>query len=89
MAQELATIPKHPNSTLVLVGFVLLDLKFYVYVLLVVVCPFAPILLAIVLSVHFPITDSVNPFRIFKLFFLRMHLNNENINFLITAYVNV
>ena len=63
----------------------LLDLKFYVYVLLVVVFPFAPILLAIVLSVRFPITDSDNPFRIFKLFFLR----NENINFLITAYVNV
>ena len=34
-----------------LVGFVLLDLLFYMYVLLIVVCPFVHFLLAIVLSV--------------------------------------
>jgi hypothetical protein len=71
-----------------LVGFMLLDIKFYVYALQVVVCPFAPILLAIVFSV-LPFTDSDNPFRILKLFFLCTLLNHENINFLITAYVNV
>jgi hypothetical protein len=77
MTQELATIPKHLSS---------LDL--YVYVLQVVVCPFAPILLVIVWSVRLPITDSDNPFRIFKIF-LRKHLNHANIHFLITVYVNV
>ena len=67
----------------------LLDLKLYVYVLQVVICPFALILLAIVWSVRLLITDSDNPFRIFKLFFLRKHLNHASIHFLITAYVNV
>ena len=38
----------HPRF---LVGFVLLDLQFYMYVLLIVVCPFVLFLLAIVLSV--------------------------------------
>jgi hypothetical protein len=40
------------------VGFVLLDLYFYMYVLLIVVCPFVLFLLAIVLSVLLRYTDS-------------------------------
>ena len=51
-----------------LVGFVLLDLQFYVYVLQIVVCPFVLFLLAIVLSVLLRYTDSDYPFGIFKLF---------------------
>jgi hypothetical protein len=38
--QELHTLPEHMSSPLVLVGFVLLDLSFYVYVLSF--CPFFP-----------------------------------------------
>jgi hypothetical protein len=41
-----------------LVGFVFLDLLFYVYVLWIVVCPFVLFLLAIVLSVLSRFTDS-------------------------------
>ena len=67
--QELLTFPEHLSSHRVLVGFVLLDLEFYMYVLLIVVCPFALFLLAIVLSVLFLYTDSDCPFGIFKLFF--------------------
>jgi hypothetical protein len=37
---ELLTLPEHPSSTPVLVGIVLLDLLFYMYVLLIVYCPF-------------------------------------------------
>jgi hypothetical protein len=48
-------------------GFVLLDLQFYLYVLLIVVCPFVLFLLAIVLSVLLRYTDSDYPFGIFKL----------------------
>ena len=51
-----------------MVGFVLLDLWFYVSVLWIVVCPFVPFLLAIVLSVLLRYADSDYPFRIFKLF---------------------
>jgi hypothetical protein len=40
-----------PQFTPVLVEFVLLDLWFYMYVLSIVVCPFVPFPLAIVLSV--------------------------------------
>ena len=46
-----------------LVGFVLLDLWFYVYV-----CPFVYFLLAIVLSARLRYKDSDYPFGIFKLF---------------------
>ena len=55
----------HPRF---LVGFVLLDLWFYVYVLQIVVCPFVLFLLAIVLSVRLRLTDYDYPFGIFKLF---------------------
>ena len=51
-----------------LVGFVLLNLQFYVYVLQIVVCPFALLFLAIVLSVLLLFTDTDYPFGIFKLF---------------------
>ena len=66
--QELLTLPEHLSSPLVLVGFVLLSLQFYVYVLQIVVCPFVLFLLAIVLSVLLRYTDSDYPFGIFKLF---------------------
>jgi hypothetical protein len=46
------------------VGFVLLDLLFYMYAF----CPFVLFLLAIVLSVLLQYTDSDYPFGIFKLF---------------------
>ena len=52
------------------VGFVLLDLQFYVYVLQIVVCPFVLFLLAIVLSVLLRYTDSDYPFGIVKLFLI-------------------
>ena len=38
--QELPTLPEHLSLSPVLVGFVLLDRLFYMYVLLIVVCPF-------------------------------------------------
>jgi hypothetical protein len=59
--QELLTLP---------VGFVLLDLYFYMYVLQIFVCPFVLFLLAIILSVLLRYTDSDYPFGIFKLFLL-------------------
>ena len=46
----------------------LLDLKFYMYVLLIVVCPFVLFLLTIVLSVLLRYTNSDYPFGILKLF---------------------
>ena len=55
----------HPHF---LVGFVLLDLEFYVFVLQIVVCPFVFFLLAIVLSVLLRYTDANYPFDICKLF---------------------
>ena len=65
--QELLTIPEHLSSFPVLVGFVLLDLSFYMYVLSIVVCPFVLFLLAIVLSVlRYTVSDC--PFGISKLF---------------------
>ena len=51
-----------------LVGLLLLDLKFYVYVLEIVACPFVLFLLVIVLSVLLWYTDSDCPFGIFILF---------------------
>ena len=55
----------HPRFV---VGFMLLDLQFYVYVLQIAVCSFVLILLAIVLCVLLRFTDSDYPFGIFKLF---------------------
>jgi hypothetical protein len=49
MEQELLILPEHPSSPPVLVGFVLLNLKLYVYVLQIVACPFVLFLLAFVL----------------------------------------
>jgi len=46
----------------------LLDLWLYMYVLLIVVCPFVLFILAIVLSVFLRYTDSDYPFGVFKLF---------------------
>ena len=51
-------LPKHLSSSPVLVGFMLLDLWFYMYVLQIVVCPFVLFLSAIVLSVLLRYTDS-------------------------------
>ena len=59
--QELPTIPEHLSSPRYSVGFVLLDLQFYVYVLQIVVCPFVLSLLIIVLSVLLRYTDSDYP----------------------------
>ena len=67
--QELPTLPEHLSLFPVLVGFVLLDRLFYMYVLLIVVCPFVLFHLAIVLSVLVRYTDSDCPFGIFKLIF--------------------
>ena len=54
-------------------GFVLLDLWFYMYVLEIVVCPFVLFPLAIVLSVLLRYADFDSPFGIFK-FLLRYPL---------------
>ena len=64
--QELLTLPEHLSSPPVFSGFELLDLQIYVYVLQIIVCPFAFFLLAIVLYDRY--TDSDYPFGIFKLF---------------------
>ena len=51
------------------VGFVLINLQFYVYVWQIVACPFVLFLLAIVLFVLPRYTDSEYPFGIYKPFF--------------------
>ena len=51
-----------------LVGFVLLDLQFYMYTLQIVVCSFVLFRVVIVLSVLLRYTDSDYPYGIFKLF---------------------
>ena len=61
--------------TPVLVGFMLLDLQFYVYILQIVVCPFVLFLLAIVLSLLLRFMDSDYSFGILKLF------SHRSINF--------
>ena len=58
-----------------LVGFVLLDLQFYMYSLQIVVFSFVLFLLAIVLSVLLPLTDSDYPFSISKLFLSFCHFS--------------
>ena len=55
----------HPRF---LVGFVLLDLQFYMYVLQIVVCPVVLFLFAIVLHVLLRYKNSDCPFGILKLF---------------------
>ena len=64
--QGLITISEHLCSSPVYGG--LLDLWFYVCVLWIVVCPFVPFLLAIVLSVLLRYADSDYHFGIVKLF---------------------
>ena len=67
----------HVFTTGFLVGFVLLNLKFHVYVLYIVVCHFVLFLLAIVMSVLLRYTDSDYPFGIFKLFLhVIIHINS-------------
>ena len=75
-------LPEHMSSPPVLVGFVLHDLQFYVFVLQIVVCPFVLFLLAIVLSVLLRYTDSDYHFGIFKLFLVYSFLNSVQ-NFLL------
>ena len=70
--QELLTLPEHLSSPPFLVGFLLLNLLFYMYVLSIVVCPFVVFLLAIVLSVLLRYTVSDCPFGIYKLFLSRI-----------------
>jgi hypothetical protein len=68
--QKLLTLPEHLSPPRLLVGFVLLDLLFYMYVLFLYRClSFCTfLLLAIVLSVLLRFTNSDYPFDIFKLF---------------------
>jgi hypothetical protein len=63
--QELLTFPEHLSSPRFLVGFVLLDLLLYMYVMLIVICPFVLFLLAIVLYL-LRYTDSVYSCRLSK-----------------------
>jgi hypothetical protein len=65
--QKLLTLPEHLSSARFVVGFVLPDLLYYVYVLLIVVCPF--VLLAMVLPLLLWFADYEYPFGIFKFFF--------------------
>ena len=72
--QELLSLPEHLNSPPVLMGFVLLDLQVYVYVLQNVVYPFVLLLLIIVLSVLYRYTDSDYRFGIIKLsLYINLH----------------
>ena len=76
VVQELLILPEHWVHLRFLVGFMLLDLYFYVHGLKIVVCPFVLFLLAIVLSV-LRYTDSDYPFGIFTL------LIQENVWFMV------
>ena len=60
-------------------GFVLLDLEFYMYVLSIVVCPFVLFLLAIVLSALLRYTVSDCPFGVFILFFDYFEIEITNV----------
>ena len=62
----------------VLVGFLLLDLYFYMYVLSIVVCPFVLFLLVIALSALLRYTVSDCPFGIFKIFFHYFEIEIRN-----------
>ena len=75
-----------PRFTLgFLLGFVLLDLYFYMYVLQIVVCPFVLFLSAIVLSVLLRYTDSDYPFGFFKLF---LYFICHNHNLVLSSFMN-
>jgi hypothetical protein len=80
------TILEHMSSPppVFLLGFVLIDLSFYLYVLRIVDCPFILFLLVIVLSVLLLFTDSDYPFRIVKPFlYLLVLLKTFNINLIV------
>ena len=62
-------LPEHPSSPPDFSGIRVTRSLVYMYVLLIVVCPFVLFLLAIVLSVLLRYTDSDFSFGIFKLFF--------------------
>ena len=64
-----------------LVGFVLLDLQFYMYSLQIVVCPFVLFHLVIVFSVLPRFTDSDYPFSISKLFLSNRNRLNRGENY--------
>ena len=85
--QELLTLPEHLCLHPLLLGFALLVLKFYVYVLQIVVCPFVLFLLAIELSVLLRFTDSDYHFGIFKLFLWAPHFRKPHMSFLIMIKV--
>ena len=70
-------------------GFVLLDLQFYVYVLQIVVCPYVLFLLAIVLSVLFRYSNSDYPFGIFELFLNNFRLLSFNDVFAICIVIDL
>jgi hypothetical protein len=73
--QELLHLPEHLSSPRVLVGFVLLDHKFYVYVFFLDRClSFCTFTFGIVLSV-LQFTDPDYPFGIFKLFLCILYLD--------------
>ena len=67
-------------------GFVLYDLSVYMYVLLIVVCPFVLFHLAIVLSVLLRYTDFDCSFGIFKLFFSQNAM--EVLSYYVYFYLN-
>jgi hypothetical protein len=71
MEQELLTLPEHLDSSPVLVDSCFLIFCCLYSVLKIVLCPFFPFILTIVLSV-LRFTASDNPFGIFKLFFVIM-----------------
>ena len=66
VGQELPTLPEHPSSPWLLVGFVLVDVTFSRSSLLIDVCPFVIFLLAIAFSV-LRFTEANYPVVIFKL----------------------
>ena len=76
--QELLTLPEHLSSPLFLVGFVLLDLLFYMCVFCCCLS-FVLFLLIIVLSVLLWYKDSDYPFGIFKLFLQQMGKSNSRL----------
>ena len=65
---KLLILPEYLSSPHVSRGVRFTRSLVFMYVLLIVVCPFVLFLLAIVLSVLLPFTDSEYPFSIFKLF---------------------
>ena len=67
--------------------FVLLDLSFYMYVLVIVVFPFVLFLLVIMLSVLLLYKDSDYPFGIFRLIFHCMFALNSLRELVILHYL--